>query len=82
MPSDKAEPFWERFVQLEMCLARTGGSLGKVEKVEARIQEVSDVRLEVRSSALYVVERYGPVCVMVLHEAVWYVWYIRGRYGY
>lgn len=61
MLPDKAEPFWERFVQLEMCLARTGGSLGRVEKVEARIQEVSGVLLEVMSSFFYVVEQYGPV---------------------
>lgn len=29
MPAEKARLVWERFVQLELCLSRTGGSLTK-----------------------------------------------------
>lgn len=40
MPVSKARPVWERFVELELCLSRTGGSLSKTQAVEARMQQV------------------------------------------
>ncbi|CAN0184375.1 unnamed protein product [Ascophyllum nodosum] len=40
MPPDKARPVWERFIQLELCLASSGGRLDRVEDVEARMNEV------------------------------------------
>ena len=40
MPPDKARPIWERFIRLDLCLARTGGSLNRVENVETRMHKV------------------------------------------
>ncbi|CAM9511968.1 unnamed protein product, partial [Discosporangium mesarthrocarpum] len=40
MPPDKARPVWERFVELELCMASSGGNLDKVEAVEARMRQV------------------------------------------
>lgn len=33
-------PIWERFVELELCLSKGGGSLMRVQAVEARMQQV------------------------------------------
>lgn len=42
MPPEKARVVWERFVQLELCMASTGGNLNKAEAVEARMRQVKD----------------------------------------
>ncbi|CAN0521120.1 unnamed protein product, partial [Ectocarpus sp. 8 AP-2014] len=36
MPAERARLVWERFVQLELCLSSTGGSLAKAQHVERR----------------------------------------------
>lgn len=41
MPAERARLVWERFVQLELCLSRTGGSLIKAQDVENRMDQVS-----------------------------------------
>lgn len=40
MPAERARLVWERFVQLELCLSRTGGSLIKAQNVENRMNQV------------------------------------------
>lgn len=40
MPAERARLVWERFVQLELCLSRTGGSLVKAQNVEDRMNQV------------------------------------------
>ena len=41
MPAERARLVWERFVQLELCLSRTGGSLMKAQNVENRMNQVA-----------------------------------------
>ncbi|CAM9780705.1 unnamed protein product, partial [Hapterophycus canaliculatus] len=40
MPTEKAKLVWERFVELELCLSSTGGSLSKAQEVESRMNQV------------------------------------------
>ncbi|CBN77606.1 conserved unknown protein [Ectocarpus siliculosus] len=40
MPAERARLVWERFVQLELCLSSTGGSLAKAQDVERRMNQV------------------------------------------
>ncbi|CAM9717905.1 unnamed protein product [Scytosiphon promiscuus] len=40
MPAEKARLVWERFVELELCLSSTGGSLLKAQQVESRMNQV------------------------------------------
>ncbi|CAN0328821.1 unnamed protein product, partial [Scytosiphon promiscuus] len=39
MPAEKARLVWERFVELELCLSSTGGSLSKAQQVESRMNQ-------------------------------------------
>lgn len=38
--ANELRPVWERFVELELCLSKGGGSLARAQVVEARMQQV------------------------------------------
>lgn len=63
MPPERARPVWERFVQLEMCLSKTGGSLSKVQSIENRMNEVT---IEVLVGAVVVVQCWVVAVVVVV----------------
>ena len=66
MPPSKARPVWERSVQLELCLASTGGSLSKAEAVAARINQVYCSRNFMSGVAMAVIVVMVVVVVVVV----------------